>query len=146
MGLGVPYLFTLFLQARQMRAQLLWRGVLCEFLVIERRGLRELNLGSTTPLPQDSTQLGDLDRAGAVRVPRVEECIDIRCGSAQAELRHGLSELGLIDGAIAVGVPLTKEVDNSHHIFAQGLSQLRHGDDRVMSWSTVPGDVLGGEG
>eukprot|EP00964_Phaeocystis_antarctica_P004661 scaffold2508_cov37-Phaeocystis_antarctica.AAC.2 len=69
-------------------------------------------------------KLLELQHTRAIRVPAIEERIDVLDWHVQPQHGHGLAELLLGDGAVFVLVPLPEEVDYAHRIGAQHASQL----------------------
>ena len=85
---------------------------------------RQLDLASS---PQRLIQLVDADGAATVGVKRVEQLVDLSPGRVKAEQRHGLAELLLRDGAVAILVPLAEQVHDAHPILGENVAQLlRH--------------------
>ena len=78
------------------------------------------------PLPQQMVELGVVNAARAVLVERVEQTVHLaqRDVSPQAQCQQTLPKLLLAHGPCAVVVPITKEIDHTHQVGCQQLSQL----------------------
>ena len=75
-----------------------------------------------------------LDETTAVVIHRIKERIHRRLGCIVPERRHRLTKLHFVERAIAVVVPLAKQVDQPDGVLVQDLTQLLlHGNARTSA-------------
>mmetsp|Transcript_22155 Transcript_22155/g.54525 ORF Transcript_22155/g.54525 Transcript_22155/m.54525 type:complete len:330 (-) Transcript_22155:180-1169(-) len=78
---------------------------------------------------QDLLQLFERDGAAPIRIPLVEELVDLLFGHVEAQERHRLVELLARHLAVAVRIPLSEQVDDAASILPEGgryLLCVRH--------------------
>eukprot|EP00964_Phaeocystis_antarctica_P004660 scaffold2508_cov37-Phaeocystis_antarctica.AAC.1 len=86
-------------------------------------------------------ELAQLQHARAIGVPAIEERVDILLRHLQTQHGHGLAELLLGDGAVAVLVPLPEEIDDAHGV--GGRAGPSHTDPSYRRGRARPPGVVG---